>query len=74
PAMRTSSNLSNTFGWLVGTGPGTGMGLLMILCGIMTALVGISGYLIPAIRNVESIMPDHVQTEPAQVETEASIA
>ncbi len=74
PAMRTSSNLSNTFGWLVGTGPGAGMGFLMVICGIMTALVGIFGYFIPAIRNVESIMPDHVQTEPAQVETEASIA
>jgi MFS transporter, DHA3 family, macrolide efflux protein len=61
PGMRTGTFLPNTFGWLVGTGPGAGMGLLMIFCGIAISLVGITGYMIPAIRNAEDLLPDHTQ-------------
>ena len=59
PQMRTTSALSETFGWLVGTGPGAGMGLLIFICGILGALVGSIGYFYPAIRNAETILPDH---------------
>jgi len=65
PAMRTESALSNTFGWLVGTGPGAGMGLLMLICGVLIALVGVVGYFIPVIRKVEDLLPDHEQAIPA---------
>lgn len=65
PAMRTESALSNTFGWLVGTGPGAGMGLLMLFCGVLIALVGVVGYFIPVIRKVEDLLPDHEQAIPA---------
>jgi hypothetical protein len=58
PAMRSASPLSSTFGWLVGTGPGTGMGLLQIFCGTAMALVGVAGYFIPKIRNAEQLLPD----------------
>jgi MFS transporter, DHA3 family, macrolide efflux protein len=58
PAMRSASPLSSMFGWLVGTGPGTGMGLLQILCGTAMALVGVAGYFIPKIRNAEQLLPD----------------
>lgn len=58
PAMRSASPLSSMFGWLVGSGPGTGMGLLQILCGTAMALVGVAGYFIPKIRNVEQLLPD----------------
>lgn len=60
PAMRTASPLSNSFGWLVGTGPGTGMGLLQIICGLGMAAVGIAGYLFTSVRNVDEILPDYV--------------
>ena len=59
PAMRTSGGLSSLFGGLVGTGPGAGMGLLVFFCGIGALLVGVSGYFIPVIRNVEDLLPDH---------------
>ena len=59
PAMRSASPLSAMFGWLVGTGPGAGMGLLQIICGIAMAIVGLSGYFIPKIRNAEQILPDY---------------
>lgn len=65
PAMRTQSNLATTFGWLVGVGPGTGMSLLMFLCGIGGLLIGLAGYLFPAIRNAEDLLPDHDQLAPA---------
>jgi DHA3 family macrolide efflux protein-like MFS transporter len=58
PAMGTGGSLVNTFGWLVGTGPGSGFGLLILLCGIGGTLVGLAGYLIASIRNVDQLLPD----------------
>lgn len=58
PAMRTESPLSATFGWLVGTGPGAGMALLPIFCGLLSALVGVIGYCVPVVRNAETLIPD----------------
>jgi MFS family permease len=59
PQMRASGTLSDTFGWLVGMGPGAGMGLLIVFCGLFGAVVGLIGYFYPAIRNAEDILPDH---------------
>jgi MFS family permease len=59
PAMRADTALASLFGPLVGTGPGAGMGLLVVVCGLAAALVGAAGYFIPAIRNAEDILPDH---------------
>lgn len=64
PAMRTGGVLANTFGWLVGTGPGSGFGLLILLCGIGGTLVGLSGLLIRSIRNVDKLLPDFRQFRP----------
>ncbi len=63
PAMIGQTTLASTFGWLVGTGPGSGMGLLFVFCGLAAGLVGLSGYFIPAIRNAEDLLPDHDQLE-----------
>lgn len=59
PAMRTQNTFSNIFGGLVGIGPGAGMALVFVFCGLCGALAGLIGYFIPAIRNVETILPDH---------------
>jgi len=64
PAMAKGGSLANLFGWLVGTGPGSGFGLMMLLCAVGGALVGISGYLVPAIRNVNQTLPDYVPLPP----------
>jgi hypothetical protein len=56
------------FSWLVGTGPGAGMGLLIVLCGLVSALVGVLGYFIDPIVHAESRLPDHdtlAEAEPA---------
>lgn len=59
PAMREGGSLVNTFGWLVGTGPGSGFGLLILLCGIGGTLVGISGYFVRDIQDVSQAIPDY---------------
>jgi MFS family permease len=59
PAMSGGGWLASTFDWLVGTGPGAGVGLIFILFGLLTALVGLGGYLFPAVRNAEALLPDY---------------
>jgi hypothetical protein len=59
PAARAYTGLPAAFAWLVGTGPGAGMGLLIVLCGLLSSLVGLVGYFIPSIYHAESILPDH---------------
>jgi MFS transporter, DHA3 family, macrolide efflux protein len=64
PAMSANTTMAAIFGPLVGTGPGAGMGLIMVLCGFLGLLVPVIAYFIPAIRNAESILPDHDQPAP----------
>ena len=59
PAMAEGDGLAPALGWLVGTGTGTGMAVLFVASGMLVALTALSGWLIPAIRNVEQILPDH---------------
>ncbi len=66
PAMTTpSSGLALAFRGWVGNTPGSGMALLFVFCGIAAAVVGLSGYLFPFIRNVDEILPDHDKLEKA---------
>jgi MFS family permease len=58
PAMITGGRLANLFDWLTGSGPGAGMGLLMIFCGLAGVIIGLAGYFIPVIRKAEQILPD----------------
>jgi MFS family permease len=58
PAMQSGGALSASFAWLVGTNPGAGMALIFILCGLLATGVGISGYLVPVIRDAETLLPD----------------
>jgi hypothetical protein len=59
PGMRAGGSLTSVFAGLVGTGPGAGMGLLIIFTGLLAALVGVIGYFVPAVRDAETILPDH---------------
>jgi MFS transporter, DHA3 family, macrolide efflux protein len=63
PAMKGNGLLPHTFGWLVGTGPGAGMGLLMIICGVLISLIGMAGYFFSPVRNAEDLLPDHDQVQ-----------
>lgn len=61
---------TDLFGWLVGTGPGpgpgAGMGLMMVLAGAVGVILGLSGFIIPSIRNLEKLISD-CDTEPEPV-------
>lgn len=72
PAMQREGILALLFGPLVGTGPGAGMGLIFVLTGIGTILIGLGGYAFPAVRDAELILPDHdTGTSPAMGESAA---
>ena len=62
PAMRPEGLLAPIFGGVVGTDVGSGMAVIMLLMGALGIMIGLVGYLIPAIRNVETILPDHNYT------------
>jgi MFS transporter, DHA3 family, macrolide efflux protein len=70
PAMMPDGRLADTFGWLVGTGPGAGMSLILVVSGLLTVGVGLAGYLFPIIRHAEELLPDHEavmkETPPAE--------
>jgi DHA3 family macrolide efflux protein-like MFS transporter len=64
PAMQSGSLLAKTFGWLVGTEPGSGMALQFFLAGICYILLALGTYLFfPVIRNMENLLPDHDHME-----------
>ncbi|MCC6501175.1 MAG: MFS transporter [Anaerolineales bacterium] len=68
PAAIAGTGLPHALSWLVGSGPGSGMGTLLVLCGLISALVGVAGYFVVHIRNAETILPDHdtlARAEPA---------
>lgn len=73
PAMVAGGRLANIFGWLVGTGPGAGMGLMFVFAGVLGALVGAGGYLFPAVRNAEEILPDHEVEEDLEMKPEPGV-
>jgi hypothetical protein len=69
PAMQSQSWLSDTLGGLLGTGPGSGMALQFILSGVgWIAIIAVASF-IPLVRNVEDLLPDHVQSLPDDRET-----
>lgn len=68
PAMQVGSRWANLFGWLVGVGPGAGMGLLFVITSLIGAIAALLGYTIPAVRNIETILPDYAPVaKPAEV-------
>lgn len=74
PAMTSSTWLARTFGWLVGTSPGSGMALQFVLCGILYVALVIAVYLfVPSIRNLEELLPDHDQVGASTPDGHASL-
>jgi DHA3 family macrolide efflux protein-like MFS transporter len=59
PAMMPNGALSDMFAWLVGAGPGAGMGLMLVISGLLGTAVGLGGYAFRVVRDAEDILPDH---------------
>jgi predicted MFS family arabinose efflux permease len=68
PAMAAGGSWAGLFGWLVGTGPGAGIALMFFCTSLLGMAMSLSGYLFPAVRNIEGELPDHevvLATQPA---------
>lgn len=63
PAMRGDSALANTFGGLVGRGPGTGMALAFVATGILMIAAGAIAYNFRSVRDIETLLPNHNAAE-----------
>ena len=75
PPMMPGGSLADTFGWLVGTGQGAGIGLLFFLLGLVGTAATLSAYAVKAIRDVEKTIPDYdaVMKEPEHMPSSRSI-
>lgn len=62
PAMSSGGALVAVFGGLVGTGTGAGIALMFLCTALFGSALSLSGYLFPAIRNVETDLPDYDAT------------
>ena len=58
PAMLPDGSLAPLLGDLIGTGAGAGMSVMFMFTAIGGMIISLSGYLIPAIRNVERDLLD----------------
>lgn len=59
PAMRSGGALAAVLSALIEPGPGAGMALLLVLCGVLSAAGAVWGYLARSVRQVETLLPDH---------------
>jgi hypothetical protein len=71
PGMQEGGALAGTFGWLVGTGSGAGMGLMMVVSGVLSSLVALGAFSTHVVRHAEDLLPDHEQMAPEEVESAA---
>lgn len=60
PLLAEDGALASSVGAVIGTGVGRGVGLMFLVTGLLTMLLGVVGYLAPRIRNLETELPDHV--------------
>ncbi len=73
PAMRDGGALTSALGPVLGTGPGAGMALMLVLGGLLGAGAALAGLLYRPLRTVEATIPDH-DTVPAAPPAGASTA
>ena len=67
--MGPAGGLGRLVGWVTGVGPGSGMALLFVGGGAVASAIGLGAHAIPAVPEVEKLLPDHdlaeVQPAPA---------
>jgi len=69
PAMMAGGNLVPLFGTIIGSGPGAGMSLLILLAALLGIIVPSLSLAIPLFRNVEDIVPDNdIASPPSDVQ------
>ncbi|MCP3976092.1 MAG: MFS transporter [bacterium] len=66
PAMAEGGSLADSVGSVIGTGPGRGAALLMIIMGGAAIVISVLAYADPRLRNLEAELPDAVVDEPEE--------
>lgn len=67
PALAEGGSLVASLGSVFGTGPGAGIGLVIVIGGVIAIINGLAGYVIEPIREIERLLPDRgLATKPAQ--------
>lgn len=78
PLMAVDGALAGSVGVLLGTGPGRGIALALVIMGILLFLNNLIALLNPRIRNIEKELPDAVQqqkqVEASDAEPKAALA
>jgi len=59
PALNEGGSLVRIFEGIFGTGGGAGIALLYVICSVCMLVVGLTGFYIPQLQDVERILPDH---------------
>ena len=61
PALRPDGALAGSVGAVIGTGPGRGVGFMIVLAGLGTTAAAVAGWLMPRVRNLETEVPDMLE-------------
>jgi DHA3 family macrolide efflux protein-like MFS transporter len=61
--MRGSTWLARTFTGITGGGPGSGMSLQFLVAGVLYLVITAIALSTPAVRDVETILPDYERLE-----------
>lgn len=59
PAFAEEGSLVGILGGIFGTGTGAGIAMLYVICAVCMFLVGLAGFSVRSLRNLEKIVPDH---------------
>jgi MFS transporter, DHA3 family, macrolide efflux protein len=59
PKFSQEGSLVNIWGGIFGTGTGAGIAVLYVICAVCMFLIGLLGFSITSLRNLEKILPDH---------------
>ena len=62
PRLAVGGAWTHTWSPLVGSGPGAGIAMIMIISGIVGVVAALCGYLFSAVRNAETLIPDHTDS------------
>jgi MFS transporter, DHA3 family, macrolide efflux protein len=58
PLLMSGGDLASSLRWLVGSGPGAGMGLMIVVSSVLTLLVGVGAMLYQPVREIEELLPN----------------
>jgi DHA3 family macrolide efflux protein-like MFS transporter len=76
PLLALNGTLADSVGQLIGVGPGRGIALAFMVCGVLFILLSVVGFLYKPLRNIQSDLPDPAKADggsPSSVECLAQI-